>query len=160
MPFVKEEDETVLWEGTATLTARMKTVAVLSVLLIVVGGYISVQGSGVGLAIAIVSVWLLLPTLLYRVVRGSRYYVTNHRVVREKFPFLQHLELGEIGRVRSPLMNLGFLGLWAVYFYPKDRLSTYYIVFSNLKRGDAGKIKKIVEEAMQGFTTSRDYSQS
>src|SRR2546425_7018086 len=153
MPFVKDEDETVLWEGAASMTGRMKSVGVLALILIAVGGVFFSQGWRVGLAVAIGCVWFLLPSLLYPVSRGSRYFVTNRRVVREKFPVLQQLELREIRRVRSPLIGFGLLGLWTLYFYPKEPLLTYYIVFSCLKRGEPKMVKRLVEEAMQGFAT-------
>ena len=133
----------------------MKFVSLLALLVIALGGYLSTRGSGIGLAAAIASSWFLLPSLLYPIARGSRYYVTNRRVVREKLPFLQQLEFQEIGRVRTPIfIPMSILGLWTLYFYPKDRLHTYYVVFSYLDRGDTGKVKRIFEEAKGGFTSS------
>ena len=154
MPFVKDADETVLWEGRSTFTQRLKTVTLLAVSFIAIGGFLATQGSAVALAISIGSVWFVLPSLLYYVVRGNRYYVTNRRVVREKFPFLQQLEHQEIRRVSFPIMNFGFLGLWTLYIRPKYPLQTYYIVFGYLKKGEADIVKEFIEEAMQRFTTS------
>ncbi len=150
MPFVKDEHETILWQGTASIPDRMRNVAVVALALMIVGGYFFAQGSGSGLALVLVSFWFLLPSLLYFVAKGSRYYVTSRRVVREKFPFLQQLELAEIRRVRSSIVGR-LLGLWTVYFYPEHPLTTYYIVFSYLNKDDPARIKKLVEEAKQGF---------
>jgi hypothetical protein len=170
LPFEPEENETVLWEGSAVFTTRLLYVTIFATVLLASGTVLAATGrSGIGVAFMLLSSWFFLIGLLHLIARGSHYYVTSRRIVREKFPIYQELSLQEITHVRPSMF--GLFGLWGIYFYSlvpdetqpvsksvigkeKRGMLPYRVIFSFLNKEDPGKIKRIVEEARQGFTTS------